>query len=274
LASLTEWLDMRDARVLWMEEFDLPRDFIVDYSAGSLARLEQVLWELRGGGPGSFGEELPLGAAAYFGEALVGTGAGAWGWDETAEVPLVVPDRRLDLSPVAPIAEVEAAAREPRGRLAMLHGQWARAAARLPDRPVRRITGWLARQEAAFPSWAATHAPGVSWDFTPDSLDALEEVTRRVVSSVEDLIDVAGGFGVPARPAKQGEFRDVAAWYLGEVLRRGLGGFWDNDVNREFLMQCGPGRDKIIPALWLKRVFDQPGYLRRRYDLYAGTDDR
>lgn len=259
MGALTEWLDLLEARVLAMQDFDLPSDVVLDYSAGSLTRLEQVLSDQRGGGRGSLDEEFVLGAAAYFGKALVCTGGGAWGWDGDADEPLVVPDARTGLSPVAPVAEVLATSREPRGRLTELHREWVRAAATLPDRPPEdRIVGWLARQEAGFPAWVAAHAPDVSWDFTRRSLDALEEVTRRVVSSDEELM-------APEHRA----FRDVAAWYLGEVLRRGLGGFWADDVDQEFLRQVGPRRGKVIPSLTLMDAYDTPGYLRQRYDLYA-----
>lgn len=257
--ALAKWLDLLEVRVLAMQDFDLPSDVVLDYSAGSLARLEQVLSNRRGGGHGSLDEEFVLGAAAYFGKALVRTGGGKWGWDGDADEPLVVPDRTVGLLPAAPVAEVLAASREPCGRLAELHGEWVRAAATLPDLPPEdRIVGWLARQEAGFPAWAAAYAPDVVWDFTRDSLDALEEVMRRVVSLAEELM-----------APEHRSFWDNAAWYLGEVLRRGLGGFWASDVDQEFLRQVGPRRGKIIPSLTLMDAYDTPGYLRQRYDLYA-----
>ena len=91
--ALTEWLDLRDARIQALRDYDLPSDLVMDYSSGSLARLEEVLHPLRGG-------EATLSAAVYLGEALIRTGAGRWGW--SAGAPAVLPDPRTTLSPVLP----------------------------------------------------------------------------------------------------------------------------------------------------------------------------
>jgi hypothetical protein len=174
--------------------------------------------------------------------------------------PAVRADPALGLPVVAPIRTIAAAMGERDGRhFGTLLEQWTEAAQIHPtDSREARLKAWLTSHEAGFPEWTATYAPGTDWDFTPESLDALEEVVRRVTPSLEELLS-----------AERRSFRDGAVWYFGEVLRRGLGGSWDSDRDGEFVRQVGPHRGKIIPVVTLKRALGAPGRLRERYTQFA-----
>ncbi|MEV8569373.1 hypothetical protein AB0436_27955 [Streptomyces sp. NPDC051322] len=76
-----------------------------------------------------------------------------------------------------------------------------------------RLRAWLTTQRAAFPSWAEEHGGG--WDFTPGSLDRLEERIRSSFSSWDDV-----------RDARDSPLLSVAAWYLGEVQVRHCHAVW------------------------------------------------
>ena len=152
-------------------------------------------------------------------------------------LPLVVPSAGLDLSPVWPVDEMEAAAASGGARLAALHAAWIAASGGPPPTP---LTGWLAAREAEFDA--------AGWDFSAASLPALEELVRREPDAFER-----------------------ACWYFGEVLRRGLGGYWEEDGATRFLLQVGPRRGKIIPSLVLSAALREPGETGRRWALEAGT---
>lgn len=281
---LGEWLGTLELRVLRLQDVELPQDFVLDYSADSLSRLAAVLLD-RLADPDDVGqpehEGLVLSAAAYVGESLLRVGGGEWRWVDqpggAAGLPVAVPDPALDLPPVSPVEVIADTVRaRDGGRFAALHAAWTRAAdavrARRPgwqptkqrtaldrDRRPDRRPGSPAEREAAFAAWVARYAPDGDWDFSPDSLDALEQVVRREAPSVAELTD-------PAR-------RDLlagASWYLGEVLRRGLGGQWERDRDYEYVRQVGPYRGKMIPALVLEDALTNPGQLRRHYDRFAG----
>lgn len=178
-------------------------------------------------------------------------------------VPIDAPQRWCSVEPEDPDASFDAVFGDPEAlqRLGAEFGMTFEplAADKVPDRPKPRIDDWLATQEAGFSAWVATYSPEVLWDFSRDSLDTLEEVTRRAVSSAEELM-----------AAEYRGFRDGASWYLGEVLRRNLGGYWDNDhEGDEVVRQVGARSQLMFPFLDLKHVFDQPGYLGRHYDYCA-----
>ncbi|MFC7546580.1 hypothetical protein [Plantactinospora sp. GCM10030261] len=258
-----EWLGKVHVRIELLSDEDLPGDLRFDYSAASLARLESVLLE-RFADPldvlASGSHELVLGAAAYLGESLLRAGGGSWIPDPEPAAPfprpaIVSPDPALGLPAVFPMRTIAAAVGSRDGQhFAELFEKWQRAA----EQTGSVLSRWLARWEAEFPDWIATYAPGEAWDFSPESLDALESLARRVTPSPEDLLS-------PGRA----DFRGGAAWYVGEVFRRALGGQWDSDRDSEFLRQVGPHRGKIIPVVTLKRSLQDPGRLRKRYDAFA-----
>ncbi|MFJ5597414.1 hypothetical protein ACIP95_05715 [Micromonospora parva] len=76
-----------------------------------------------------------------------------------------------------------------------------------------RLNAWLAKQEAAFPGWA--QQSGHAWDFTPGSLDQLEDLLRRQFSTWEEV-----------SAAQEDPIVAVSAWYLGEVQNRHYGTVW------------------------------------------------
>ncbi|NBE56743.1 hypothetical protein [Streptomyces boluensis] len=70
-----------------------------------------------------------------------------------------------------------------------------------------RLNQWLTAQENAFPAWR--QATGGTWDFTPASLDRLEDVLLSRYAGYEE-----------ADAAHEDPFMSVAVWYLGETVRR------------------------------------------------------
>ena len=67
-------------------------------------------------------------------------------------------------------------------------------------------------------------------------------------------------------------FVDGAAWYLGEVLCRGLGGEWfyregDSTISAgEYIDMVGPRDEVLTPSVYLRVVLTKPGFLRQRFD--------
>jgi hypothetical protein len=215
---------------------------------------------------------------------------GSWDWLADADpegfpdgVPLVRPDAALDLDPVSPVQLVTDAVRSGDGeQFTALHRAWERAVERTeqarpswhprkeptaldsPHPASDHLAGWLARRRAGFPAWVASYAPDGTWDFSPGSLPALEELVRRRAATRAELHD----------PANR-DFRDGAAWYLGEVMHRGMGGRWNYDdrlsgeQNFEYVEELGPWGSASTPVVSLERALRQPGYLRAHYDNFA-----
>ncbi|HEY1177074.1 MAG TPA: hypothetical protein VGF17_13035, partial [Phytomonospora sp.] len=130
-----------------------------------------------------------------------------------------------------------------------------------PDPGSAPLAAWLAERVATADVWARTFGPDGDWDFSADSLTRLQALVRRVTPRKEDLKD-------PANRA----FRDGAAWYLGEVLRRHVGGRWNYnadlvaDDNHPYLELLGPGRHKSLPVVALRIALRRDGYLRQHLD--------
>jgi hypothetical protein len=85
----------------------------------------------------------------------------------------------------------------------------------LGDNP--RLRAWLQKQEEAFPQWAAAH-PGL-WDFSPDSIDRLQEVLTEEFTPDENI-----------EAARYAPAVTVPAWYLGETCIR-AGAVWKYSPN-------------------------------------------
>ena len=86
-----------------------------------------------------------------------------------------------------------------------------KAAKRLSD--VKYLQRWLSEREAQFPAWVRDYGGDGAeavWDFSPDSLDALEDLVIERGSPPEQLLE----------DEQNAPFVDGALWYLGEVLRR------------------------------------------------------
>src|SRR6266542_5706953 len=76
-----------------------------------------------------------------------------------------------------------------------------------------RLNTWRAAQQAAFETWA--EETGGIWDFTPDSVDRLEEAMRGRYFTWDEVSE-----------AEDGPFLSLASWYLGEVQVRTYGAIW------------------------------------------------
>jgi len=227
-------------------------------------------------------EWLVEGAAGYVGELLLRLTGGRWGGPEHPElfeVPPIEPDPALGLAPLHPLALVDAATRGG-GGLRRQYDAWAAAAAahRAADpgwSPVKQrtpvldpmtytageqehLTTWLREREAASPAWARRYGPGVAWDFSRASLAAL------------------GGLALTADPA-DAAFRDGAAWYAGEAMRRAGGGAWifrpgdperGDYHGRPYLQERSGGGRHVLPFLGVRLVAQErdPGILVEDFD--------
>lgn len=79
-----------------------------------------------------------------------------------------------------------------------------------PDLPA-----WLAERARSFEDWAEATGILGTWDFSPWSLDALEDLIRsRYDSDAETL------------GARRDAFLQGACWYIGEVVCRTQGAVW------------------------------------------------
>jgi hypothetical protein len=284
---LAAWLDTIYFNVLRLTDVELP-DLRLDYSVESLRGLERSVLD-RFGEPGDvsfFEERLFLdGVAAYLGESMMRLAGGSWDWIPGDDpegfpdgIPLVRPDLAVGLDPVSPVHLVQEAVRSGDGeRFTALYRDWERAVERAkqtqpswrprkeptaldsPEPTSERLAGWLARRGEAFPGWVATYAPDSAWDFSPGSLPALQDLVRRVTPTRAALHD----------PANR-DFVDGAAWYLGEVMRRGMGGRWNsNDGDLPYVEQLGPWDSTSIPMIALENALERPGYLKSHYDNFA-----
>ncbi len=283
------WLAESHFRIMMLDEFGLQEDDGVelDYSRASLRGLEEFVLgyystpeDIRFDGLDAADAE-PVsaeGIAAYLGDTLLQLANGSWDWvvDSDLEgfpggLPIVRPDAALGLDAVSPVHLMMDAVRvRDGGRFSTVYAEWERAVAWLkksrPSWPASdHLSEWLARRAEAFPGWVAAYAPDGTWDFTPDSLPALEELVRRVAPTVAALHE----------PANR-DFRDGAAWYQGEVMRRGMGGRWNyderlagNERNFEYLDELGPWGSTSIPVISLETALHEPGFLREHFDNFA-----
>ena len=71
------------------------------------------------------------------------------------------------------------------------------------------LLAWLREMSAGFAQWAGETGTPERWDFSPESLDALEDVVRARFADEEDVL-----------AAKGSAFVHGATWYIGEVMRR------------------------------------------------------
>ncbi|MEK2475567.1 hypothetical protein [Streptomyces noursei] len=79
-----------------------------------------------------------------------------------------------------------------------------------------RLHTWLAERRAAFPAWADAAGGGTAaWDFSPASLDRLEDLVRGRFATYEEIA-----------AARNDPFLVGAAWYFGEVQVRECGALW------------------------------------------------
>jgi hypothetical protein len=290
---LAEWLDGLGLKIIFLEDAELPADAGVpfDFSGDSLRQLESFVLD-RFGVPDDvldFDErEFTEGVTAYLGETLMRVGGGSWEWATGIEpeafpdgLPRVRSDGALGLEPFVPLLVLQEAVEQGDGeRFSRLYREWEsavehkraeqpswqpvkeRTIADSPDPSSEDLAAWLERRSQGFAGWARTY--GGEWNFSADSLPALEELVRRITPTAAELND----------PAHR-DFRDGAAWYLGEVMRRGMGGRWNYDTrisddrNFPFLEGLGPWGSVSTPVISLENALAQPGYLLSHYEDFA-----
>lgn len=288
------WLEHLPLTVGHLEDFELEGhdDVELDYSAASLDGLEQVVLD-RFGVPddAAFADErgLTFGVAAYLGEALLRVAGGVWDWAASDDpvgfpdgVPIVRADPELGLPPVSPVALIqEAVSAEDGRRFTTLHGEWQQAVENArrarpgwtphkeptildPTPPSDALPAWLQDREAGFTDWVHRYGPGGPWNFSLDSLPALESLVARQTPTKTEL-----------HALDHRDFTDGAVWYYGEVVRRGLGGRWDaderdgNNLYRAHVEGVGPWKSSISPSISLTNSLTQPGYLKAHYEDFA-----
>jgi hypothetical protein len=299
-AALQAWFDdLFFTMVRWTDvEIVDAEDVDLDYSDSSLISVERLVSE-RFGVPEdvSYGEERAFldGLVAYLGETLMRLAGGAWDWTPGDDpegfphgMPLVRADPALDLTPLSPVHLVQDAVRQNTGTVfAETYETWRRAVEQnkidhpswaprkqptgldSPE-PPDQLAGWIDAREATQVGWFAEYAQSGALDFSPASLPALEDLLGEVTPSTAELYS----------PAHR-RFADGAVWYLGEVLRRGLGGRWNYQsrgderehgglhLDELYLDGLAPWGSESIPAVLIEIALDEPGHLRTRYDGYT-----
>lgn len=287
--SLEEWVQGVQPTVMHLEVYQVPREVTLDFSPESLRRLEEIALDRVDDVDDLDHEDeqgFVDGAVAYVGETLMRVAGGAWAWDSGS--PVAEADARLGLAPVSPRRLLKTAIeRRDGGQLSAVASAWSRAVAELAARcpswhPVKQPTPgldppnpagsaaldhWLEERGVGFAAWVARYAPDGTWDFSPESLDALEALVRRTAPSEEAFQD----------PARR-DFAEGASWYLGEVMRRGIGGRWryqedelDPSTGAFLLNLLGSRIPVITPSVYLRIAIARPGFLRERYIMLSTT---
>lgn len=118
---------------------------------------------------------------------------------------------------------------------------------------------WLAERGAQFPVWAGHYGGNAVWDFSPESLDALEELVIQKASTPEQLLN----------EERNEPFVDGAAWYLGEVLRRGRSLPWQ--YTRGDTADPTVGHVDVFEVLTRALHSVDRGALRRTYDRFTAS---
>lgn len=80
------------------------------------------------------------------------------------------------------------------------------------------LAAWLNERAAAFEEWAEATGTPERWDFSTESMDALEDLVRRTFSDEEAFLS-----------ARSETFVQGAVWYVGEMLCRHKGAEWAYD---------------------------------------------
>ena len=293
----TAWLEEMNPRLAHLQDFQLPDTFRFDYSSTSLPVLEAIILERFGDadsvraartGPGP-GDRFIEGVEAYLGEALLRVAGGSWSRDHGQAVLNF--DQQLDAPPLSPMDLVIRETRTPnRDRVRRRTGRsrtrgdatpldlpglgaskrYTPGVDRTEPPPSDYLDNWLARHAQSFPGWAGAHAMAGPWDFSPESLDALEGLLRTTLPPT-------GEFVSPQEKA----LADQATWYVGEVMIRTKGGRWfynpgDPDpynpvVGRPHVRQDTPVSSLAVPILAIRGMLrtPEPGVLRARLDRYG-----
>ncbi len=203
----------------------------------------------------------------YYGETLRRCKPSQWNYQPCTTGEYDVPLRglgilKLDDEDYYPLSvyllqEIELALdRSDADRLAWVYGHWAVArqadrAKKAFDRRGRKksrrkqpdteyLAQWLSRREREFPAWVARHGAGQEWDFTVESIEALERAVVGV--DPQDLVE---------NPDHAG-FLDGAIWYYGETCLRVKGPTYAWKYDRQISPDCyvqGPQPVNIIEPI-------------------------
>lgn len=292
--SLSEWHERLFFVLMLLEDLQLKgTDVTLDYSRESLASLEREVLRIFDD-PSQVlrptHRTLTEGCAAYLGETLMRAAGGAWTLStepdingRNAGIPLATADAALAVEPVS-LVRLLCEATEVRDgeRFTAAFDRWVHAVdekkridpswspvkehttADRPDPESSPLVEWLTRQSGSFQDWTETYAPDTTWDFTPASLPALEGVVRRIAPTEEELLDDA-----------HRDFLEGAIWYLGETMRRGLGGQWNWNLrkpgrrNFPYVQNLGVSGVRFPPYTIIEAALERPGYLAYHYELAA-----
>lgn len=208
---------------------------VLDYSAESLRMLESFC---RAAVPRP-AQDLVDDIAAYVGEALLRVAGGCWVLDEApsnvsfgrplvrgghlvSPVDLVLLACRWS-GPGALTLAYQAADRFAR-RQRTVNPAWRAVKEPTPGLdPAPAPTpleSWCAERQRDFPDWNARYGAGRRWDFSRASLSDLAEVVVSVLPTADEFSD-----------PRHAAFLDGAAWYYGEVLRRGKPSEWHHHAD-------------------------------------------
>lgn len=232
----------------------------------------------------------------YLGETLLRATGGHWIWNDDPNspsygLPVIVPDEVLGLGGGSPrhlMAEAilnrdghqfEHAYDEWHGaaeRYRAEHPGWTPVKERTPGLdPVGPDTtgyldAWLTERRLTFDRWIARYGGDATWDFSPESLDALQDLVLRTVSTREEL-----------ESPEHRDFTEGAIWYYGEVMCTADGVEWkyqpgerepDNPYRGHvYVEKRGRKRLAMTPLLSFVLLLrePEPGYLREDFSLFA-----
>jgi hypothetical protein len=298
--STEGWLEGMSPRLGWLEDFSLPPGFRFDYSRGSLAELEVIVLQRFSDADEVADDEIRNfveGIVAYLGEAFLRVAGGWWSWDDdpdsTSLGNLVVHfDAELGIAPLSLMTLlIRSVTRRSGNEFSEVHARLEQAVEERrvkdpmweptklhtpgvdpvePPPPSEFLEAWLTERERAFPRWAAAHADAGTWDFSPESLDALEALLRHTLRSPADLATPEGR-----------ELAEQSAWYLGEVMICVKGGRWHYipgephpvipAVGRPHIRQPSPDGDVVVPIITVEGICDpqRRQSLRRRLAQYG-----
>ncbi|MDI3387580.1 DUF6333 family protein [Streptomyces sp. B-S-A8] len=267
--TLYIWIETLHERMNLLVDQFTGEDWEHDYSIGSLRLLEQDLVQLYGTDDGTHAQALYMEClAGYLGEALLAEGGGRWVWDEEAGsvgMPAVQPDPALGLAPIVPILLVGQAVYEKTENifatvaLRLRKAVVARKAAGAGWKPDRVRTPWVRSHELDAPyhrwqqwpnerfheyvsGWADQMGGGRErWDFSRASLDALEELLRDRLGTVEQYDRVA-----------HRDFWIMVAWYVGECVVRAKDADWQF---RKSNPEAPPGTWYAVDSYWTDSIY-------------------
>jgi hypothetical protein len=228
-SQLELWLDAVAGRISTLASDYLPDGIALDYSIGSLRRIEEFALA-----SGIDDPAFTSGVAAYVGETLLRTVGGRWLWDDaehsaTRGFPVVRPHLDGFKGTISPTHLLSFALqwRDGETLTRVYQAQRQRVSAQQTEDPawqaMRSPTPgldaieeaapdycdtWRAQREREFADWVARYGPDHAWDFSRDSLSALGEI---VLNAPEG--------------AQEGA-KECAAWYFGEALHRARPSRW------------------------------------------------